>query len=289
MKVLSILVLTAIFAASANSQGNSELLAQYKQEVANQAGAYPVTIAENNILINGYVEGNIHTLEIQVTHRLQSDINGPERERISKQLHSTLGVLYCNEGTPESIPRTIGISIRYQYFDKELDPFLSIVFSPENCAQKALENAPQKSIESVRLEMQIRALNKAGTGHVKVCDIEPYGGKIVISYSNENGKAAILSAFDEYFVNSITISLDNVKLPTFRQFLIDAEDKAKSNATLEHLNLSSFDAMLGKVSLTSHKGNLKGSFRSKTGVDSVYLSIDTARIVTCLDEVKPYL
>jgi hypothetical protein len=271
------------------AQDKANLLAQYKAEVQHQAGNYPIAINERNVLRAGYIENDTNVFEIQVVDRSASEINAEERTKIEKQLNETLGALYCRDGTNESIPRTLGLSIEYRYFDKLLAPFQSVTFSQENC-DKALVSAPPKRTEQeVRVQMQIRGLQQIGTGSVNVCREHYYNGHVSIIYSNEIGETAIFLASDEYAVNIITIRLGKEEIVEFGTLINEAETKAARVPNLENVNLGKYNSGTGNVKLFGQKGNLKGYFTTNLGVDSVILNIDAKKINYCLSQITPFL
>jgi hypothetical protein len=79
--------------------------------IEEQTEMYLVKINENNILRNGFVEGDTHILEIEVNHLTKEEMDEDEGVRVENQLRSTRGALYCKDGANESIQRTIGMSI----------------------------------------------------------------------------------------------------------------------------------------------------------------------------------
>lgn len=74
-----------------------------------------------------------------------------------------------------------------------------------------------------------------------------------------------------------------------RTLLLEADAIAKENTMLDNLNLGEFQSNSGKVSLNSHKGILKGYFRSKNGRGSVKTLLDVTAIARCLSQVEPHL
>lgn len=283
-KLFSLLLLLAF---NVISQDKEVLLAQYKAEVLKQASAYPINIDERNILRNIYIKGNTHTLEVQVIDRFQADIRAEEKGNIEKQLRNTLGVLYCKDGTNESIPRTLGLNVEYKYLDKDLKLFHSIVFSQDNCDHATA--TAKKIEEEVRTELQIKELNLAGTGQVTVCRDSRYNGSITVFYTNEIEKRAVVYAADEYVVNTVALSLNKIQITQFSEQLLSAEIKAKESPNLEYINLGEYKAQIGSVIFLGQKGFLRGYFKSNTSVDSVILSIDAKKINHCLDQIEPFL
>jgi hypothetical protein len=90
-------------------------------------------------------------------------------------------------------------------------------------------------------------------------------------------------------VNSVMINLNKKKLKELRELLLDADVIAKKNAMLDNLNLGEFQSNYGKLSLNSHKGVLKGYFRSRNGRGSVMVVLNSTGIARCLSQVEPYL
>ncbi len=266
-----------------------DLLTKYKVGILAQASGFPVKINERNIIRNGYIEGNTHILEIQVIDRASGDINDVEKGKIETQLRSTLGALYCKDGTNESLPRTLGLNIEYKYLDKDLEQFYSIVFSQENCNKAITTALPQRTEGDVRTEMQIRELNMAGTGTVTVCKEDLYNGSLTVFYSNESEKRAIVYAADEYVVNTVALSLNKAQIEVFGQQLLDAEVRANRSPNLENINLGKYQAQLGAVDFFGQKGNLKGLFKANTRVDTVILSLDARKINSCMAQITPFL
>ena len=290
MKKLLTIYLLITSALSVGAQDNMLLQKAYKDEITKQENTYPIKIDDNNILRKSFIDGNTHVLEIQVNNRSKQDITKEELLKIEDQLLSTLGINFCKNGTNESAARTIGLSVEYRYFDKNAKPFHAILFSQEKCDQLAIINAPDRSTEEIRIiEMQIRALEKAGTGSVKICELNPLNNVIKISYSNEINKIASLYVSDEYMVNSVIMNLNKTKLQELRQLLLNADVIAKENAILDNLNLGEFKSYPGNLSINSHKGILKGYFTSKSGGGSVMVSLDSAAIARCLSQVEPHL
>jgi hypothetical protein len=287
----SLIIYTLIaFTFYVGAQDNMMLQKEYKDRIAKQAKNYPIKIDENNILRKSFIDGNTHVIEIQVHHRSKEEISKEQVLQIEDQLIGTLGVNFCQDGTSESAARTIGLSVEYRYFDKNAEPFHSVLFSQQKCDQLAIANSPDSISEKIRIiEMQIRALEKAGTGRVKVCELSPVNGVIKIGYSNEAGKFASFYVADEYMVNSVMMNLNKNKLKELRKLLLNADARAKNNVMLDNLNLGAFQSHFGRLSLNSHKGILKGYFRSRNGSGSVMLSLNATEIVRCLSQVEPHL
>ena len=262
---------------------------EYKDEIAGQENTYPINIDDNNILRNSFIDGNTHVIEIQVNHRSKKEISKEELLKIEEQLLGTIGVNFCKEGTNESAARTIGLSVEYRYLDKNAEIFHTVLFSQIKCDQLSVGGAPGRTPEEIIIEMQIRALDKAGTGRVKVCELNSVDNKIKIGYSNEADKVATFYVSDEYMVNSVIMNLNNIKLKELRELLLDADVRAKENAMLDNLNLGEFQSNSGKLSLNSHKGALKGYFRSRNGRGSVMVMLDATGIARCLSQVEPHL
>ena len=147
----------------------------------------------------------------------------------------------------------------------------------------------KNTAEEIRTNMQIKALDKAGTGRVKVCELNPLNGMIKIGYSNESYKVATFYASDDYMINSTKMSLDKKKLRQLRELLLSADETAKANAMLDNLNLGKFQTNSGRLSLNSNEGTLMGNFRSKTAGGSVTLVLEATEIARCLSQVEPHL
>jgi hypothetical protein len=286
----SLIIYTFIaFTFYVGAQDNMMLQKEYKDRIAKQAKTYPIKIDENNILRNSFIDDNTHVLEIQVNHLSKEEISKEQVLQIEDQLIGTLGVNFCQDGTSESAARTIGLSVEYRYFDKNAEPFHSVLFSQQKCDQLAMTYTPERMTEEVSVEMKIRALEKAGTGRVKVCELEPLNGVIKIGYSNEVDEVATFYVSDEYMVNSFMMNLNKHKLQELRQLLLNADKTAIENAMLDNLNLGEFNSNSGKLFLSSHKGSLKGYFRSRQGRGSVRVLLDATEIARCLSQVEPHL
>jgi hypothetical protein len=278
-----------VFTFSAGAQDNLLLQQEYKDGIAEQANTYPINIDDNNILRNSFIDGNTHVIEIQVNHRSKKEISKEELLKIEDQLLGTIGVNFCKDGTNESAARTIGLSVEYRYLDKNAEPFHTVLFSQEKCEQLVKGDASGRTPEEIIIEMQIRALDKAGTGRVKVCELNPLNNIIKIGYSNETDKVASFYVSDEYMVNSVMMNLNKKKLRELSELLLDADVIAKENTMLDNLNLGEFQSNYGKLSLNSHKGALKGYFRSRNGRGSVMVMLDATGIARCLSQVEPHL
>jgi hypothetical protein len=276
-----------VFIFNVGAQDNNMLQKQYKDGVAGQSDTFPIKIDNDNIIRNSFIEDNTHVIEIQVNNRSKEEISKQEQSKIDTQLLG-LGVNFCLDGTNESTPRTIGLSLEYRYFDKNAEPFHGVLFSQQMC-DKLAKAKSERVAEEVKVDMKIRALDKAGTGRVRVCDLSPLNGMIKIGYSNEVYKIATFYVSDEYMVNSVIMNLNRKMLQNLRQLLIDADEKSKSNAILDNLNLGGFQTDSGRLSLNSHKGVLKGNFRSKTAGGSVTVSLDATEIARCLSQLEPHL
>jgi hypothetical protein len=278
-----------VFTFSVGAQDNLKSQQEYKDGIAEQANTYPINIDDNNMLRNSFIDGNTHVIEIQVNHRSKKEISKEELLKIEDQLLGTIGVNFCKNGTNESAARTIGLSVEYRYFDKNAEPFHSVLFSQKKCDQLALTYTPERMTEKVSVEMKIRALEKAGTGRVKVCELDPLNGVIKIGYSNEADEVATFYVSDEYMVNSFIMNLNKHELQELRQLLLNADKTAIENAMLDNLNLGVFNSNSGKLLLSSHKGALKGYFRSRKGRGSVRVLLDATEISRCLSQVEPHL
>lgn len=289
MKKLLTIYLLITHALSAGAQDNMLLQKAYKDEIAKEENTYPIKIDDNNILSKSFIEGNTHVLEIQVNNRSKQDITKEELLKMEDQLLGTLSPNFCKDGTNESAARAVGLSVEYRYFDKNAEPFHAVLFSQKKCDQLAMSNTPERMTEEASVDMKIRALEKAGTGRVKVCELKPLNDVIKIGYSNEDEQVATFYVSDEYMVNSVIMNLNKKKLQELRQLLLSADVIAKENAILDNLNLGEFQSNYGKLSLNSHKGALKGYFRSRNGRGSVMVSLDSAAIARCLSQVEPHL
>jgi hypothetical protein len=271
------------------AQDNMMLQKEYKEGIAKQANTYPIYIDDNNILRNSFIDGNTHVIEIQVNNRSKEEISKEELLKIEDQLLGTIGDKFCKEGTNESAARTVGLGVEYRYLDKNAEAFHTVLFSQEKCDQLAMVVVPDRTTKEIRIEMQIRALEKAGTGRVKVCELNPLNDVIKIGYSNETDKIASFYVSDEYMVNSVMMNLNKKMLKELRKLLLDADATAKENTMLDNLNLGKFQSNSGKLSLNSHKGALKGYFRSRNGRGSVVVLLDATEIARCLSQVEPHL
>jgi hypothetical protein len=286
----SLIIFTLIaFTFYVGAQDNLMLQKEYKDKIAKQAKTYPIKIDDNNILRKSFIDENIHVIEIQVNNRSKEEISKEELLQLEDQLLGTLGVNFCQDGTNESAARTIGLSVEYRYFDKNAEPFHSVLFSQKKCEQLAMTYTPERMTEEVSVKMKIRALEKAGTGRVKVCELEPLNGIIKIGYSNEADEVATFYVSDEYMVNSFMMNLNKNKLQELRQLLLNADKTAIENAMLDNLNLGEFNSSSGKLLLSSQKGELKGYFRSRQGRGSVRVLLDATEIARCLSQVEPHL
>ena len=277
------------FAFNVGAQDNMLSQKQYKDGIAEQANTYPIKIDNNNIIRKSFIDGDTHVIEIQVNHRSKEEIGKEELLNIEEQLLGTIGVNFCKDGTNESVARTVGISVEYRYFDKNAEPFHAVLFSQKKCDQLAVSPTPERMTKDVSVEMKIRALEKAGTGRVKVCELEPLNSVIKIGYSNEANEVATFYVSDEYMVNSFMMNLNKHKLQELRQLLLNADKTATENAMLDNLNLGEFKSNSGKLLLSSHKGALKGYFRSRKGRGSVRVLLDATEIARCLSQVEPHL
>jgi hypothetical protein len=180
-KLLIIYTLIA-FTFYVGAQDNMMLQKEYKARIAKQANTYPIKIDENNNLRKSFVDGNTHVIEIQVHHSSKEEISNEDLLQIEDQLIGTLSVNFCLDGTSESAARTIGLSAEYRYFDKNAEPFHSVLFIQQKCDQLAIANSPNSNAEEIRIiEMQI---------------------------SNERGKFASFYVADEYMVNSVMMNLN---------------------------------------------------------------------------------
>jgi hypothetical protein len=289
VKTLLITFSFIVFTFSVGAQDNLMSQQEYKDRIAEQANTYPINIDDNNILRNSFIDGNTHVIEIQVNHRTKKEISKEELLKIEDQLLGTIGVNFCKDETNESAARTIGFSVEYRYLDKNAEPFHTVLFSQEKCEQLGMSDPSGITPEEIIVEMKIKALNKAGTGRVKVCELNPLNNKIKIGYSNETDKVASFYVSDEYMVNSVMMNLNRKKLKELRELLLDADVIAKKNAMLDNLNLGEFQSNYGKLSLNSHKGVLKGYFRSRNGRGSVMVVLNSTGIARCLSQVEPYL
>ncbi|MFQ3191105.1 MAG: hypothetical protein ACI936_002242 [Paraglaciecola sp.] len=289
MKTSLITFSLIVFTFFVDAQDNLMLQQEYKDKIAEQANSYPLNMDDNNILRNSFVDGNTHVLEIQVNHRSKEDISKEELLAIEEQLLDTIGLNFCKDGTKESAARTIGLSVEYRYLDKNAEPFHTVLFNQDRCEQLAMGVAPGRTPEEIRIDMQIRALDKAGTGRVKVCELNPLNDILKIGYSNETDKVAYFYVSDEYMVNSVMMNLNKKMLKDLRELLLYADAIAKENVMLDNLNLGDFQSNSGKLSLNSHKGALKGYFRSRNGRGSVMVLLDAAEIARCLSQIEPHL
>ncbi|MGK0304863.1 MAG: hypothetical protein ACI8UG_000607 [Gammaproteobacteria bacterium] len=289
MKKSLIIYALIAFAFNVGAQDNTLSQKQYKDGISEQASTYPIKIDDNNIIRRSFIDGDTHVIEIQVNHRTKEYIGKEELLNIEEQLLDTIGVNFCKDGTNESVARTVGISVEYRYFDKNAEPFHSVLFSQKKCNQLAMTYTPERITEEVSVEMKIRALEKAGTGRVKVCELKPLNDVIKIGYSNEADEVATFYVSDEYMVNSFMMNLNKKKLQELRQLLLNADKTAIENAMLDNLNLGEFNSNSGKLLLSSHKGALKGYFRSRKGRGSVRVLLDATEIARCLSQVEPHL
>jgi hypothetical protein len=271
------------------AQDDLILQKEYKDEIAKQADTYPIKIDNNNTLRSSFIEGSTHVIEIQFDQRSEEEITKEELSIIEDRLRSIIGVNFCKDGTNESAARNVGLSVEYRYLDKNTKPLHTVFFSQKNCDQLVMGDESDKTAEEIRIDMQIIALEKAGTGRVKVCELNPLDDVIKIGYSNETDKVASFYVSDEYMVNSVMMNLNKKKLKELRKLLLDADAIAKQNTMLDNLNLGEFHSNSGKVSLNSHKGILKGYFRSKNGRGSVKTLLDVTAIARCLSQVEPHL
>jgi hypothetical protein len=271
------------------AQDDLMLQKEYKDEIAKQADTYPIKIDNNNTLRSSFIEGSTHVIEIQFGHRSEEEITKEELLIIEDQLRGIIGVNFCKDGTNESVARNVGLSVEYRYLDKHTKPLHTVFFSQKNCDQLVMGDESDKTAEEIRINMQIIALEKAGTGRVKVCELTPLDDVIKIGYSNEIDKVASFYVSDEYMVNSVMMNLNKKKLKELRTLLLEADAIAKQNTMLDNLNLGEFWSNSGRVSLNSHKGILKGYFRSRDGRGSMMTLLDVTAIVRCLSQVEPHL
>lgn len=291
MKKAFVIFSLIAFIFKVGAQDNTLLQKEYKDRIAEQENNYPTQIGQNNTIRKSYMDGDIHVVEIQVDHLSKAEIGKQLLLKIENQLLDTLGASFCKDGTTESAARTIGLSSEYRYFDKNAERFHTILFTQAKCDQLAMDmaNVPKNTAEEIRTNMQIKALDKAGTGRVKVCELNPLNGMIKIGYSNESYKVATFYASDDYMINSTKMSLDKKKLRQLRELLLSADETAKANAMLDNLNLGKFQTNSGRLSLNSNEGTLMGNFRSKTAGGSVTLVLEATEIARCLSQVEPHL
>jgi hypothetical protein len=135
---------------------------------------------------------------------------------------------------------------------------------------------------------EIKTLDAAGQGSIKVCEMKSYNSSMDISYSNEFGKRIVLSVYDEYIVNSVSMYLDKKQANEFLVFIQNALKQSQKNPNLEKLNLGRFAVEKGWVIFTSRHGKIS-SFWGNDWVDRVLTSIKPEEIFGCITYVEPHL
>jgi hypothetical protein len=135
---------------------------------------------------------------------------------------------------------------------------------------------------------EIKALDIAGEGSIKVCEMKNYNSSMHISYSNEFGKRIVIRVYDEYIVNSVSMYLDKKEANNFMQFIKRALEKSQKHPKLEKLSLGRFTSGKNWVQFTSRHGKIS-SFWGNDWVDTVLTSIKVEEIFGCITYVEPHL
>ncbi|EJN3357961.1 hypothetical protein NPU96_001720 [Vibrio alginolyticus] len=134
----------------------------------------------------------------------------------------------------------------------------------------------------------VTKLNTAGQGSITNCTLTSTSSVIKTGYSNSFDREKLfVTVSDEYGVNYILLHLYPDDLKVFRETLITASDKAKSNESLENLTLVRYSSFRTEVTFISRYGKLFGFWTRSP--DRVLTPINANNLLQCINQVSKQL